>query len=1146
MLFPSFFNAGKPTYEIEQSLRFRGNNTYFTKTFGSSGDRRKFTLSVWVKKATVTAVSPNNTGLNFFGANSGSVGDSMNVGMNADTTAIQFYQYNSGYAGGIFSDARYRDPSAWMHMVFVWDSAQATQSDRMAVYVNNRIERPDGSAGSPDTGPSLNKDAAWNNSSYTHTIGGTYQTNDMYIAEAYHIDGQALDPTSFGEYDKSGVWRPIEYTGTYSGNSFYLKFDPSATNGIGHDHSGLGNNWSPTGFTTTGTGTDVMSDTPTTNWCTLNPLFINNTEGPGTLSEGNLRHTSDDNYAMCPGTMSLRNGKYYWEAQPISIGTSIVGIIRGMKPAESTYVGYDPNGNVFGFGYQNNGYVYGATGTGTSTGNAISTSQNTFTTTDVIGIAVDIPNGTLDWYKNGTLEYSVTGINDDDWFPAVSSYTSDTWEVNFGQREFVYPPGTSSATEYFNTVTYTGNGTSQSITGVGFQPDFVWIKKTDTSGNHMLTDSVTGANKELNSNTTAQQTDNTNALTSFDSDGFSVGSDGAVNINNEDLVAWCWSAGGGSSVTRSDDGGGDSSDYGNMQTTTLKSSAESGLAIATWTSNGSSDFIAHDLGAEPDLVIVKRTDDTGDWYVYDRYSSGRSYYSKLNSTASRVTSIDFWGNSSRVPTATKFPITGLVSGTSGQDFVAYLFRSVEGVVKSGYYQGNGSPSDGPYIETGFSPSMILIKRTYGGTGGWIMLDKARDSTNPNDTRIEAQSSYQNYTIGGVDFQSNGFKLRTNNAEWNVSGSEYIYIAFAENFIADETHKSLNTANLPAPTVKDGSDYFNTVLYSGNGSTQSITGVGFQPDWVLIKDRVNSADNWNTFDAVRGATKVIRPNLNHAEITDANSLTSFDSDGFSLGNRLEVNRSTSTFASWNWLAGGIGSSNTDGDITSTVSANLSAGFSIVSYTGNGQSGATVGHGLNVAPSMIIVKDRDAGRDWAVYHEALGATKNLFLNLTNSAATDSGVWTNTAPTSTVFTVGTSAYTNYGNLSTGDDFIAYCFAEVEGYSKFGLITPNYNANGPFVYLGFTPAFLMFKNAERSGTDWVLIDATRDPYNYAGRTLRPNLPNIEDTYTEKLDILSNGFKIRTTDLSYNGPDTSPGIIYAAFAQHPLGGSGVTPATAR
>ena len=338
------------------------------------------------------------------------------------------------------------------------------------------------------------------------------------------------------------------------------------------------------------------------------------------------------------------------------------------------------------------------------------------------------------------------------------------------------------------------------------------------------------------------------------------------------------------------------------------------------------------------------------------------------------------------------------------------------------------------------------------------------------------------------------------------------------------------------TINKPSDYFNTKLYTGTGATQSITGVGFQPDMNWCKLRT-TAYNHVIVDAVRGVTKVIRPNLNNTEDTYTNAITSFDSDGFTLGadTNGEHNRNGDNIVSWNWKANGAGVSNTDGDITSTVSANTTSGFSIVSYTGTG-SQATVGHGLGATPKWIVVKRLQNAEDWAVYHASNGAGTYQSLNTTEGKQTNSNRF-NVAPTSSVFTVNTHESVNFA-----ENYIAYCFAEKTGYSKFGSYTGNGNADGPFFYTGFKPAFIMVKRTD-STSNWQINDNKRDVDNVQNTPLMANLSNAESTDTS-WDSLSNGFKMRQ---DYGSKNASGGTyIYMAFAEAPLVGSNNVPATAR
>jgi len=341
------------------------------------------------------------------------------------------------------------------------------------------------------------------------------------------------------------------------------------------------------------------------------------------------------------------------------------------------------------------------------------------------------------------------------------------------------------------------------------------------------------------------------------------------------------------------------------------------------------------------------------------------------------------------------------------------------------------------------------------------------------------------------------------------------------------------------TIKKPSDYFNTKLYTGNLSTNNITGVGFQPDLVWLKSRTQGTTGYNgnhyLFDAVRGATKWIISNQTGAEANNASSLSSFDSDGFTLGGLDFINNNGDNFVGWNWKANGQGSSNTDGS-TNTIytSVNTTAGLSISSYTGTGNA-ATIGHGLGVAPKMIIIKRTSDSDSWTVGHNSLGWGKFLRLDTTAAESSNTSTWNNTAPTSSVFSVN-HADTNDNNRT----FIAYCFADVTGYSKFGSYTGNGNADGTFVYTGFKPAMIMIKNT--TGNNWGILDNKRDPSNGMQTRLHPNLNSADNTGAGVvMDFLSNGFKPRTNDGLEN---PSAKVIYMAFAEEPLIGD--NPATAR
>jgi len=342
------------------------------------------------------------------------------------------------------------------------------------------------------------------------------------------------------------------------------------------------------------------------------------------------------------------------------------------------------------------------------------------------------------------------------------------------------------------------------------------------------------------------------------------------------------------------------------------------------------------------------------------------------------------------------------------------------------------------------------------------------------------------------------------------------------------------------TINKSTDHFNTKLYTGNGGTNAITGVGFQPDLVWIKDRDATGYHFWT-DAVRGVTKTIFSNTNGAEGTEAAGLTAFGTDGFTVGSHTNINTSGRNIASWNWKAGGgQGSSNTDGSINTTyTSVNTTAGFSICKWTGTG-SAATIGHGLGSVPKMIIVKTLDSATAWTVYHGANTSepqTDRLYLNTTDATSDSDSSWNDTAPTSTLFSVGASNETN----KSGSPMIAYCFAEKTGYSKFGQYYGNENTDGTFIYTGMKPSFVILKKTGNTG-NWMIYDNKREGYNVDNDHLKANEPDAEGT-SDDIDILSNGFKLRTSGGGENQDGQT--FIYIAFGQSLVGSNNV-PCTAR
>jgi len=387
----------------------------------------------------------------------------------------------------------------------------------------------------------------------------------------------------------------------------------------------------------------------------------------------------------------------------------------------------------------------------------------------------------------------------------------------------------------------------------------------------------------------------------------------------------------------------------------------------------------------------------------------------------------------------------------------------------------------------------------------------------------------NVSQGAISIAADSYKFTSSNG---ASGASQ---AFTTNFgqrpfsyTPPTGFVALNTQNLPTPTISNGANYMAATTYTGTGSALTIANTigsaSFQPDLVWVKGRSGATDHaW--YDAVRGVQKQLESNTTTAETTETTGLTAFGSTGFTIGALAQMNTNAATYVGWQWNAGGSTVTNTSGSISAQVRANTTAGFSVVTFTAPGGSAQTIGHGLGVAPRMIIIKSRNNVSGWNTYHASVGNTGALNLQTTGATSTSVDWWNNTSPTSTVWTIGANI-----NISTWT-FVAYCFAPVAGYSAFGSYTGNGSADGPFVYLGFRPRWVMWKRTDVAD-NWNLMDTARNAFNLTNSPLYPNLSNAEGS-GNGIDILSNGFKVRDsgTPLNANGGT----YIYAAFAEVPF-----------
>ena len=907
-----FFLAGKKAYEVERSLRFNGaDGPYLEHTPSSHSNKRKMTFSFWFKRAV------NTNFVSIFRA----------YGNSSNRHSLDFVSggqirlwgnYNGSVAMTVQTTQVFRDFSAWYHFVLVLDTEQGTASNRVKMYVNG-VQITDFATASY---PSQNFDFAFNDQNAETQIGVPSDTQcNFYIAEFQEIDGLALDPSYFGETDPvTGQWNPKKYTGSYGTNGFYLNFsDNSGTTAttLGKDSSGNGNNFTPNNFSVAaGVGNDSVTDTPTNNFATLNPLALVGTGG--TFANGNLDFVADANYATKTGTFSVKTGKWYWE---IFIGTYGAGqghgIVHGTNPANNTYIGYDTNGNLFGicsFG-GSIGYLHGAVPDGATNGATISAGNSAlsgFTTNDVLGFAVDIPNGTLAFYKNGTLEYTQSGIGSNEWFPAVSSYgTNSLLTINFGQLtatsttyadanghgNFKYSvpsgflamcsanlpdPTIKLPNKHFDTKLFTGNGSNQTISGLNFAPDWVWIKNRNSSSqrSHILTDRVRGATKSLLLPETDAETTQAQDLSAFTSDGFSVGNYERVNENSKDLVAWNWNAGDTDGKTYTvkvhDFSGNNRYIFDDFQTQAVTLDlVEGGTYIFNIddSSNASHPFsigtaangTVYTSGITYFLDGVSKT--------YSEYTSGFSAAStrRLHITVPASAPVLYYWCSVHSGMGGQVN-TNSTLGSSNFDGTIQTTVKVNATAGFSIISYTGTGSDGTLGHgLGVAPSIYIVKRRNSAKDWYVQIGN----------------------LAGIDL---GRFVKLNTTDGLAFGGGTVFAASAD------TSTVLNTKGDTA-TNGSGDTYINYCFsevagyskfgsYTGNGSSDgTFVFTGFRPAWVMIK-RTAGAKNWFIKDIKRDPFNVTKralvPNSSETESTSS----SYDLDILSNGFKIRVNNNQS--------------------------------------------------------------------------------------------------------------------------------------------------------------------------------------------------------------------------------------------------------------
>jgi hypothetical protein len=790
-----------PIVLVNKSLRFRKSaSASLTRTPTAVGNTKTFTFSTWLKRGQISSDH------SFFTSGNAAPNPRASFEFITATDAL-YISFNNGSGWvGLTTSAVYRDPSAWYHIVVAVDTTQATASNRVKLYVNGSQVTAFSSA----TYPNQNDDTSFNTTvpqALGYYIPSPSQYFDGYMTEVYMIDGQALTPNSFGTFNGLGVWQPIRYGGSYGTNGFYLPFtNTTSTTTLVADSSPNGNNWTPNNISlTAGTTYDSMTDVPTltsataANYATLNPLDIFYNTATTTVTNGNLTFTASatSGGASVRASMALTSGKFYYEAVlTSSITSSSTQTAWGLATSSyaSSWGGTGSWGIVLNDSSIRARRIFNQ---GTTTN---ITDNTNVTATAILQCFVDTSTGNAwfginnTWYDSsgGTTGNPSAGTN-----PTVTSVSGTVFpylwaygqnpSINFGQRPFTYTPPTgfvalntfnlptptigatasTTANEYFDATTYTGTGSSLSITNSGaMQPDLVWIKIRSQSFDHTLVDAVRGTSKDLESNTTgSEQTRST--VTAFNSNGFTVGTDSQVNSNGNTFVAWQWRASNATAVTNTS---------GSI-TSTVSANTTAGFSIVTYTGTGSAATVGHGLGVAPKMIIVKSRSAAGtDWPVYHA-SLGATGIVALDATIAFTVTSTPWSNTA--PTSSVFTV-----GTSGdtnlntRTYVAYCFSEVAGYSAFGSYTGNGS-SNGPFVFIGFRPRFVMWKRT-DSVNDWYMIDTSRSPYNEAINPLAANLSSQESSLGtNIDFLSNGFKPRQTGGHINASGGTYIYMAFAE-------------------------------------------------------------------------------------------------------------------------------------------------------------------------------------------------------------------------------------------------------------------------------------------------------------------------------------------------------------------------------
>jgi hypothetical protein len=767
-------------YEIEQSCRFsKANSASLSRAPSSAGNKKTFTWSGWVKFC-------NSASYRLFGSGT-SATEITDFHMNGSDGTLRFRDRQSGDNLRKETTAALRDVGAWHHIVCAVDVTQGSNSNRVKIYINGTLQT------AFDT-----DDTFVNRNTYINRTGGNgmvlgkraYDSAsllDGYMAEVHFVDGTQLTADSFGE-TKEGVWIPKAYTGSYGTNGFYLKFDQTGTgtasaSTIGADSSGNNNHFTTSGFASIDSN---RTDSPTNNFATWNAAWAYSSTyaTTGTLLNGALALSSSGSATSAWSTFLLpSSGKYYVEMRTSSTVSS--NFVCGVMSTD---------GNV------NRSVLFQTDGTIDLDNAQNQSGLASWVDGNTVGILLNMDGGSsgfgeIAFYLQNSAYGNAVSISSATSPYALMTYGQTYVDLRTDERDFAYsiPDGYSTLStanlpeptisplngdqpsDYFNTVLYSGNDSTNAITGVNFQPDLVWLKRRSGTNAHQLYDAIRGAGKVLHPNTNDGEADET-AFNSFDTDGFEVdGGSNSHNASGETYVAWNWLAGNGTTTNDASSTGVGSTDSVYSVNTTAKCS------IVTYTGTGSATTIAHGLGAKPNTIWIKRRTvaDYGNWSIYvdsPNMGAGKSIYFDLNNAAGTSSSM----MNDTEPTSSVFTVnTSSGTNTNTHEYVAFCFSNVEGYSKFGEYAGNAS-AEGPFVYTGFRPAWILLKNV-ADAEWWSLFDNKRLGYNEVNSILSPNDTNQEYAAGGggIDILSNGFKIRGTSGNFNGSGDAHIYMAFAE-------------------------------------------------------------------------------------------------------------------------------------------------------------------------------------------------------------------------------------------------------------------------------------------------------------------------------------------------------------------------------